>query len=86
MPLRQQAEKTVTAILTTMELDANHSHKSQLVRIVENALIEAALDERQRCVHAINQCCSEDSDTAHKISRKIQQRQLSVIANLEGMR
>ena len=85
MPFTETARHTAEDLLKKMGADADEQQKKEMTKVIEEALIKAAVEEQQRCVHSINVCCSADQDTAHKIARRIREHETSVIANLKGL-
>lgn len=85
MSFTKTAKNTAEELLGKMGVGANQQQKEEMAKVIEKALIKAALEEQQRCVHSVNICCSADQDTAHKIARRIKEHETSVIANLKGL-
>jgi hypothetical protein len=85
MSFAQSAKKTADELLAKMGVAADEKQKAEMTKAIEEALIQAALDEQQRCVRSVNLCCSADQDMAHKISDRIREHETTVIANLKGL-
>lgn len=86
MTLRERAESTAGSIYGLLELEPAKAQAAEVTKVIEQAIIDAVLDERERCVHVAADCCSADKDTAHKIAEEIRRARGALIANLQGMR
>lgn len=84
--LRERAEETskaVHAILNSNDVE----HELEVVKAIEQAIIDALLQERERCATvAYDQVCSEDRDKAHKVADEIRRIRTALSANLDSMR
>ncbi|MFQ5994677.1 MAG: hypothetical protein ACE5K1_06250 [Acidiferrobacterales bacterium] len=79
----QSAAKTVCAMLhTTPSTDLER----QVTEVIERTLIDAVLEDGERCARVAMECCSADQDLAHKIAEEIRRRQTALVANLSSMR
>ena len=85
MSFAQSAKKTADQLLAKMGAEPDEKQKAEMAKVIEEALIQAAIEEQQRCVHSVNLCCSADQDMAHKIATRIREHETSVIANLKGL-
>ena len=73
----------VQTILNTNDVE----HKMEVVKAIEQAIIDALLQERERCASvAYDQVCSEDRDKAHKVAEEIRRIRTALSANLNSMR
>ena len=86
MSLRDRAELTTTAVGKALQQEIAGDQHTQVAKIIEDAIIKAVLEERERCVTVANKCCPEDQDRAHKISEAIRRAEGALVANLQGMR
>jgi hypothetical protein len=77
MNFRNRAERAAEAIGGLLEAIAD---------AVEKEIIEAVLEESERCVKVAHQCCSPDLDRAHKIAEGIKRTHTALIANLSSLR
>lgn len=84
--LRERAEetsKTVHAILKSNDVE----HELEVVKAIEQAIIDALLQERERCATvAYDQVCVEDRDKAHKVAEEIRRIRTALAVNLGSMR
>jgi len=84
--LRDRAEETKTKIQELLDISCS-GHDDEVIKAIEQAIIEALLDERERCAHvAYTHCCEEDLDKAHKIRNEIKSVRTALVTNLESMR
>ncbi len=60
--------------------------EDQVATIIENAVIKALLEGQHRAVDAALNCSDAEQDMAHKIARKIRQKNDLLIANLTSLR
>ncbi len=86
MSLRDRAEDTTKALAGVLQQGIDSDQQPQVVKIIEDAIIKAVLEERERCVTVANKCCPEDKDRAHKIAEQIRRAEGALVANLQGMR
>lgn len=79
----QDASKKVQEILNTNDVE----HEMEVVKAIEQAIIDALLQERERCATvAYDQVCEEDRDKAHKVAEEIRRIRNALSANLNSMR
>lgn len=79
----QEASNKVQAILNTNDVE----HELEVVKAIEQAIIDALLQERERCASvAYDQVCEEDRDKAHKVADEIRRIRNALSANLESLR
>lgn len=57
-----------------------------VLEIIEQAVINAMLEEGERCSNVARVCCSPDLDRAHKIAEQIRRQNQALIANLSSLR
>ena len=86
MTIRSTAEKAASEVLTSLAAAPSDDLTKQTVETIERAIIEAVLEEQDRCVGVARKCCEADTDKAHKIAQEITQPKEALIANLSGMR
>jgi hypothetical protein len=84
--LRDRAEETMLKIQKILDISCA-GHDQEVVKAIEKALIEALLEERERCaVIAFKHSCAEDRDQAHKLAEEIKKVRTALVTNLESMR
>lgn len=86
MTFRERAENAARTIYDVLQMSPTAEQAKKVGDAVERALIEAALNEQERCAQVAVQCCSADRDMAHKVAVQIRQTHTALIANLSGMR
>lgn len=84
--LRQRAQETTKKVQDILDVDCA-DHEKEVVMAIEQAIIDALLDERERCATvAYDHVCAEDRDKAHKVAEEIRRIRTALNANLESMR
>ena len=79
----QEASIKVQGILNTNDVE----HEMEVVKAIEQAIIDALLQERERCATvAFDQVCVEDRDKAHKVAEEIRRIRTALAVNLGSMR
>jgi len=83
--LRERADKTAREIQEIMGVSPE-THPKEIAGAIEQAIIRALVEERQRCADVAFKCCSEDKDKAHKIAEEIRRVESVLVTNLSSMR
>ena len=83
--LRERAEAATKEVQEILGVTAD-THPKEIADALEQTIINALLEERQRCADVAFKCCSEDMDKAHKIAKEINRGNTALIANLSSMR
>jgi len=84
--LRERAQETTNKIQEILKVDCAE-HEQEVVKAVEQAIIDALLAERERCASvAYDHVCAEDRDRAHKVAEEIRRIRNALSVNLESMR
>ncbi len=83
--LRDRAEIVTKEVQDILGVSAE-SHPKEIADAVEQAIINALLEERQRCADIAFKCCDEDQDQAHKIAEEIKRINTALVSNLSSMR
>ncbi len=84
--LRERAEEAKTRVLEILGVD-DHSHDEEMVKAIEAIIIEALLEERERCATvAYDHVLPEDRDKAHKVADEIKRIRNALAANLDSLR
>ena len=86
MSFRDRAERAAEAINGLLEAGADADRTKAMADAIEKEIIEAVLDESERCVKVAHTCCSPDLDKAHKIAEGIKRTHTALIANLSSLR
>ena len=84
--LRERALETSKKIQDILDINCAE-HERDVVVAIEQAIIEALLQERERCASvAFDHVCAEDRDKAHKVAEEIRRIRNALTVNLESMR
>jgi hypothetical protein len=84
--LRERALETSKKVQDILKIDCAN-HEREVVMAIEQAIIDALLQERERCASvAYDQVCAEDRDKAHKVAEEIRRIRTALSVNLESMR
>lgn len=84
--LRERALETSQKVQGILNINCAE-HEQEVVKAIEQAIIDALLQERERCATvAYDHCCAEDRDKAHKVAEEIRRIRTALTANLESMR
>ena len=84
--LRERAEETKAKIQEILDVSCA-GHDDEVIKAIEQTIIDALLEERERCATiAYDHVCEEDRDRAHKVSEEIKRVRNALAANLESMR
>ncbi len=86
MDLKDRAEITARAVCEILHTEPSENVRGQVTEIIENAMLNAALDDGERCTKLIMDHCGADRDLAHKIAEDIRRAQTALIANLSSLR
>lgn len=83
--LRERAETATKEVQNILGVTED-SHTKEVADALERTIINALLEERNRCADVAFQCCEEDQDKAHKIAEEIKRVNTALVANLSSMR
>jgi adenylyl- and sulfurtransferase ThiI len=86
MEFRQRAQHAAKHLFGILQASPSTELEAQVVKVIEQTMIDTLLEEGERCTKVAMQCCSADKDLAHKIAERIQQTQAALIVNLSSMR
>ena len=86
MNFRNRAERAAGVIGGLIETSPDSAQAKAIADAVEKEIIEAVLEESERCVKVAHTCCSPDLDKAHKIAEGIKRTHTALIANLSSLR
>ena len=86
MSITDRAETAVNEIAEAMGVTPSGDQAKDMNRIVQQAIIDAVLEERSRCTKAVDTVCSADRNLAHKIADEIRRNEEALIANLSSLR
>lgn len=84
--LRERALEVSKKVQDILNVDCTE-HEQEVVKAIEQAIIDALLQERERCATvAYDHVCAEDRDKAHKVAEEIRRIRNALTANLESLR
>ncbi len=86
MTLKPIADKAVAQICKTVSVPMSDDERASVSRIVEQAVIDAAVRTSQECAGVVKFHTGPEADLAHKIAEKFKQAETALVANLTGMR
>jgi hypothetical protein len=86
MSFRSRAEHATAIITGLIDISPDSAQAKAIADAVEKEIIEAVLEESERCVKVASSCCSPDLDKAHKIAEGIKRTHTALIANLSSLR
>ena len=83
--LKERAEAATKELQKILGVSAE-SHPKEIADAVERTIIEALLEERQRCAAVASGCFKDDQQKANQIAKEINRVNTALIANLSAMR
>ncbi len=86
MTLRKRAERIAGEILAALGIAGDNARTEAIARIVEQAIIDVVLEERERCAGVVLALGTPDEDKAHKIAEEIERAEGALVANLSALR
>ncbi len=86
MTLRERAESAATVVVKALAASPTEDQAKKVTELIEQAVIDALLEEAGRCADVARKCCAADRDLAHKVAREITNSNVALIANLSSLR
>ena len=86
MTINDLAAKAVEEIAKALDVQPSDAQAKSVDDIVQQAIINAVLEERSRCATVATNVCTADQDLAHKILAEIRADEAALIANLSALR
>ncbi len=86
MTINDRAAKAVEEIAKALDVQPSDAQAKSVDDIVQQAVINAVLEERSRCATVATNVCTADQDLAHKILAEIRADEAALIANLSALR
>jgi len=84
--LRDRAEEATRKVQEILGVTPEE-HPKEIADAIEQTIINALLEERDRCATvAFDECCEEDRDRAHKVAEEIRRVKTALMANLSSLR
>ena len=86
MDLKDRAEITARAVCEVLHTEPPENLRSRVTKIIEDAMLNAVLDDGEQYTKLIMDRCGADRDLAHKIAEDIRRARTALITNLSSMR
>ncbi len=83
--LRERADAATKEVQELLGLSADN-HSKEIADAMERAIINALLEERQRCADVAIKCCGDDRKKGQSIVEEINRTNAALVANLSAMR
>ena len=83
--LRERAEAATKEVQEILGVTAD-THPKEIADALERTIINALLEERQRCANVAYKCCKDDQKKAQMVSEEINRINTALVANLSSMR
>ena len=83
--LRERAEDTAREVQKILGR-SNKNHPKEVADAIEHAIINALVEERQRCADVARICCADDAEKAKHVAEEISRVKSVLITNLSSMR
>jgi hypothetical protein len=86
MKISDRAESVGRAIIGVLGASPTPEQQKEIQQVLEQALINAMLDQAERCSHVALEFCSPEVDTAQKVAAEIRNETAAMLANLSSLR
>ncbi len=86
MQFRERAQAAAKNLYGILQTAPSAELEAQVVKVIEQTMIDTLLEEGERCAKVAMDCCSADRDLAHKVADEIRRANTALIANLSSMR
>ncbi len=83
--LRERAETATKEVQDILGVSAD-THPKEIADALERTIINALLEERQRCAAVAFKFCGDDRKKAQSIAEEINRTNTALVANLSSMR
>ncbi len=83
--LRERAEAATKEVQDILGVTAD-THPKETADALERTIINALLEERQRCAAVALKCCKDDQKKGEMIAEEINRINTALVANLSSMR
>jgi hypothetical protein len=84
--ISERAESASKAVFAVLRVTPSEDQSKEVDRIIEQAVINAMLEQAERCSNLAMECCSADLDLAHKVAEQMRHEYEALVANLSSMR
>ncbi|WP_419910774.1 hypothetical protein [Hoeflea sp.] len=85
MPLKEIAANAVKQIAEQAP-SLSDADRAIVAKIVEKAVVDAAVSASQRCAHIVGSHFEHEEDKAHQLAERLKLEETALVANLMGMR
>ena len=85
MPLKAIAKKAVDEISAAAP-SLSEADRTAIAKIVEKAVVDAAVSASQRCAHIVGSHFEHEEDKAHQLAERLKREETALVANLMGLR
>ncbi len=83
--LRERADAATKEVQDILGVTAD-THPKEIADALERTIINALLEERQRCADVALKCCEDDKKKGEMIAEEINRINTALVANLSSMR
>ncbi len=83
--LRERADAATKEVQDILGVSAD-THPKEIADALERTIINALLEERQRCAEVALKCCGDDRKKGENIVEEINRTNAALVANLSAMR
>ncbi len=83
--LRERAESTAKEVQQILG-HSTSDHPKEVTDAIEQAIINALVQERQRCADVARMCCAEDAEKAKLVAEEVSRVKSVLITNLSSLR
>ena len=80
MKLRERADRVAKSIFSALQMSPDADRAKEATDVIEKAIIDVVLEERQRCVNVVVAHGTPDADRASKIAAAIRRAEDAEIA------
>ncbi len=80
MKLRERAQRTADSVFRTLQASPSEDQAKAATDLIERAIIDVVLSERQRCAGVAIAHGTPDADMAHKIAEEIRRHEDAMVA------
>ena len=83
--LRERADAATKEVQDILGVSAD-THPKEIADALERTIINALLEERQRCADVALKCCGDDRKKGQTIVEEINRANAALVANLSALR
>ena len=86
MNMTEKSEQVAHGVFDALGVSPDNDQSRKVAAVIEKAIINAVLETKGQCLDVAMECCSPDTDLAHKISNDQRLATEVLIANLSSLR